>query len=74
MRFVFKRDAGGVSLPGQPLGRQRKAEEALFKVRFVPGAPAGCRRYVVTVTKDGWLTTALPMEKCGPQPRQARRG
>ena len=54
--------------------RQRKPEEALFKVRFVPGAPAGCRRYVVTVTKDGWLTTALPMEKCGPQPRQARRG
>jgi len=53
--------------------RQRKPEEALFKVRFVPGAAAGCRRYVVTVTKDGWLTTALPMEKCGPQPRQARR-
>ncbi len=53
--------------------RQRKPEEALFKVRFVPGAAAGCRRYVVTVTKDGWLTTAPPMEKCGPQPRQARR-
>ena len=53
--------------------RQRKPEEALFKVRFVPGAASGCRRYVVTVTKDGWLTTALPMEKCGPQPRQARR-
>ena len=27
--------------------RQRKPEEALFKVRFVPGAAAGCRRYVV---------------------------
>jgi hypothetical protein len=53
--------------------RQRKPEEALFKVRFVPGAAAGCRRYVVSVTKDGWLTTAPPMEKCGPQPRQARR-
>lgn len=53
--------------------RQRKSEEALFKVRFVPGAAAGCRRYVVSVTKDGWLTTAPPMEKCGPQPRQARR-
>lgn len=53
--------------------RQRKREEALFKVRFVPGAAAGCRRYVVSVTKDGWLTTAPPMEKCGPQPRQARR-
>lgn len=53
--------------------RQRKPEDALFKVRFVPSAAADCRRYVVTVTKDGWLTTALPMEKCGPQPRQARR-
>lgn len=44
--------------------RQRTPEQALFKVRFVPGATAGCRRYVVTVTKDGWLTTALPMENC----------
>jgi hypothetical protein len=50
--------------------RQRKPELALFHVRFVPGAAADCRRYVVTVTKDGWLTTALPMEKCGPQPRR----
>ena len=44
---------------------QRKPELALFHVRFVPGAAPDCRRYVVTVTKDGWLTTALPMEKCG---------
>jgi hypothetical protein len=50
--------------------RQRKPELALFHVRFVPGAAPDCRRYVVTVTKDGWLTTALPMEKCGPQPRR----
>jgi len=50
--------------------RQRKPELALFHVRFVPGAAQDCRRYVVTVTKDGWLTTALPMEKCGPQPRR----
>ena len=50
--------------------RQRKPELALFHVRFVPGAAEDCRRYVVTVTKDGWLTTALPMEKCGPQPRR----
>jgi len=47
--------------------RQCKPELALFQVRFVPGAAPGCRRYVVTVTKDGWLTTAMPMEKCGPQ-------
>ncbi len=53
--------------------RQRKPELALFQVRFVPGAAPGCRRYVVTVTKDGWLTTALPMEKCGPQRGQPRR-
>jgi hypothetical protein len=44
--------------------RQRKPELALFEVRFVPGAAPHCRRYVVTVTKDGWSTTAPPMEKC----------
>ena len=45
--------------------QQRKPELALFEVRFVPGAAPHCRRYVVTVTKDRWSTTALPMEKCG---------
>ena len=44
--------------------KPRKAAQALFEVHFVPGAPADCRRYVVTVAKDRWLTTALPMEKC----------
>jgi hypothetical protein len=53
--------------------RQRKPELALFHVRFVPGAAPDCRRYVVTVTKDGWLTTALPMERCGPQLGRPRR-
>ena len=53
--------------------RQRKPELALFHVRFVPGAAPDCRRYVVTVTKDGWLTTAPPMEKCGPEPRRQSR-
>lgn len=53
--------------------RQRKPELALFRVSFVPGAAPGCRRYVVTVTKDGWLTTALPMERCGSQLARARR-
>jgi hypothetical protein len=38
---------------------------ALFRVYFVAGAGEGCRRYVVTIAKDGWLTTALPMERCG---------
>lgn len=47
--------------------RQRKPELALFRVSFVPGAAPNCRRYVVVVTKDGWSTTALPMERCGPQ-------
>lgn len=45
--------------------RQRKPEEALFRVRFVRGAAPHCRRYVVTVTKDRWSTTAPPMERCG---------
>ena len=45
---------------------------ALFRVRFVPGAAPECRRYVVTVTKDGWTTTAPPMEKCGIEPAAKR--
>ena len=45
--------------------KQRTPELALFQVKFVPGAMPECRRYVVMVTKDGWLTTAPPMEKCG---------
>ena len=53
--------------------RQRKPELALFQVRFVPGAAQGCRRYVVTIAKDGWLTTALPMERCGPHAGRSRR-
>jgi len=53
--------------------RQREPELALFRVSFVRGAASGCRRYVVTVTKDRWLTTALPMEKCGPQSGRPRR-
>lgn len=44
---------------------QRKAGMALFTVHFVQGAGRDCRRYVVTVTKDRWTSTALPMEKCG---------
>jgi hypothetical protein len=55
-------DAGVLVWP-----RQREAGLALFKVHFVQGAAQGCRRYVVSITKDRWLTTALPMEKCGTQ-------
>jgi hypothetical protein len=54
--------------------RQRKPNLALFEVHFVPGAAPDCRRYVVTVTKDGWSTTALPMEKCGLNPAARRSG
>ena len=53
--------------------RQRKPELALFRVRFVAGAASGCRRYVVTVVKDGWSTTAMPMEKCKSEQVSARR-
>lgn len=38
---------------------------AQFQIHFVPGADEGCRRYVVTIAKDGWATTSLPMDKCG---------
>ena len=54
--------------------RQHKPELAVFEVHFVPGAAPDCRRYVVTVTKDGWLTTALPMETCGAELKKSRRG
>jgi hypothetical protein len=53
--------------------RQRISDLALFKVHFVRGVTPDCRRYVVTVAKDGWVTTALPMERCGPNLRQAMR-
>jgi len=53
--------------------RQRTPDLAVFKVHFVRGVTPECRRYVVTVTKDGWITTALPMERCGPNLRQAMR-
>lgn len=52
--------------------RQRKPEQALFRVHFVQGAAEPCRRYVVTVVKDGWSTTALPMERCGPRPKERK--
>ncbi len=45
--------------------RQPTPKLALFHVHFVAGAGPDCRRYVVTVTKNGWTTTAQPMEKCG---------
>lgn len=45
-----------------------------FRVSFVQGAPADCRRYVVEIAKDGWQTTALPMEKCGVRRDVAKRG
>jgi hypothetical protein len=54
--------------------RQRKPELALFQVHFVPGAAPSCRRYVVTVTKDGWSTTAPPMERCGSAANLPQRG
>lgn len=50
---------------------QREPRLASFQVHFVAGAAPDCRRYVVTVTREGWSTTALPMERCGVK-RQAR--
>jgi hypothetical protein len=39
-------------------------QQALFEVRFVAGAAEGCRRYIVTVTKDRWTSTSAALEKC----------
>jgi hypothetical protein len=61
-------DDGELTFP-----RKREKNLAVFRVHFVAGAGADCRRYVVTVAKDGWLTTALPMEKCGVRQKTARR-
>jgi hypothetical protein len=44
---------------------ERKATMAVFQVHFVTGDRQDCRRYIVTVVKNGWTTTAPPMEKCG---------
>jgi hypothetical protein len=54
--------------------RKSKPELAVFEVHFVPGSSPDCRRYVVTVAKDGWATTALPLEKCGIAQPAAKRG
>lgn len=45
--------------------RQPAAKLAVFQVHFVSGDRSDCRRYIVTVVKNGWTTTAPPMEKCG---------
>ncbi|MFM9939313.1 MAG: hypothetical protein ACKVP7_07445 [Hyphomicrobiaceae bacterium] len=45
--------------------RTKSSRLAQFRVHFVPGAGERCRRYVVEIAKDGWLTTAPPMERCG---------
>ena len=43
-------------------GRTRAKPALRLQRPFVQGAGHDCRRYVVTVTKDRWSTTALPME------------
>ena len=45
--------------------RDADKKHAVFQVHFVAGAAAPCRRYIVTIVKNGWTTTAPPMEKCG---------
>lgn len=47
-------------------------QQALFEVRFVAGASAGCRRYIVTVTKDRWTSTSAALERCGDATVHAR--
>lgn len=44
--------------------READRKHAQFEVRFVAGALKDCRRYVVTILKDRWSTTAGAMEKC----------
>lgn len=44
--------------------KRQAPHQARFKIRLVEGAPPECRRYVVQVAKNGWETTARPMERC----------
>jgi len=53
-------DDATFSWPSKP-----SREDALFEIRFVPGAAEGCRRYIVTVTKDRWSSTSAALEACG---------
>jgi len=57
-----------------PQAKQGASKVAQFEVHFVKGISPDCRRYVVTVTKDRWSTTARPMEKCGLKSPQQQRG
>lgn len=57
--------------------KDAKGGRAQFEVRFVEAAAAECRRYVVTIIKDRWSTTAPAMETCGSRSSQrtsARQG
>lgn len=45
--------------------RESDKKLAVFQIHFVAGAAETCRRYIVTIVKNGWTTTAPPMEKCG---------
>ena len=53
-------DDGSFAWPLKP-----SRQQALFEIRFVEGAAHGCRRYIVTVTKDRWSSTSAALEKCG---------
>lgn len=53
---------------------QPKAGQAQFEIKFVPGAEAGCRRYVVAIAKGGWQTTAPALDHCGTKRTAVRRG
>lgn len=53
---------------------KRKPTAALFRVSFVTGAAPDCRRYIVAIAKDGWQTTALPVETCGIERAAAKKG
>lgn len=52
-----------------PTGKAAKPGLAVFTVTFVQGAVPGCRRYVVTIAKKGWLTTAPARETCAARPK-----
>jgi hypothetical protein len=49
-----------------------KPDQAVFEVHFVAGTSKDCRRYVVTVALDRWLTTAPPMENCNSQRQRTK--
>ena len=76
-----------IAMPRSPFGPPRRDPDASVFVLAAPaqartrpfpgplraGAAPGCRRYVVTVTKDRWSTRRCRWRRCSAQPHRPQR-